>query len=216
MKWILATNNEHKVEEFLALLQTQLTSQQVEVFSPKQLGLRLEVEEDADSFLGNATKKVEALQQSLAHSMDAQLPLLADTYLLADDSGLCVDLLDGRPGVHSARYAGEETPYADKFAKLWSELKAQSEDCSRWTAAFVCCLACYSPKTGRIHSFFGQTKGRILPTVRGEGGFGYDPIFYSEDAQKGMAELSLSQKNALSHRGRALEQLLEALKAGEI
>jgi XTP/dITP diphosphohydrolase len=122
---------------------------------------------------------------------------------LADDSGLEVDCLNGRPGVHSARYAGDGASDLDNNTKLLAELDGVT-DCNR-QAAFHCCLALWLP--GGQHFFFdGYLHGEILSSPRGNGGFGYDPLFLVAEKSKTMAELSLAEKNALSHRGQALAQ----------
>lgn len=185
---LVATTNAGKVRELAASL-TGYTLKSLRDFP----GLP-EVEEDADTFEGNALKK------ALAYAKATSLPALAD------DSGLCVDALDGRPGVLSARYA--EGDDAARVAKLLGELRGV-EDAARG-AAFVCALALAFPD-GRSHLELGRCEGRITHAPRGEGGFGYDPVFLVPELDRTYAELSREEKHARSHRGRALALLLPKL-----
>jgi XTP/dITP diphosphohydrolase len=149
-----------------------------------------EVEEDADTFEGNARKK------ALVYAKATGLPALAD------DSGLCVDALGGRPGVYSARYAPGDD--AARVAKLLGEL-GQVPDEAR-TAAFVCALAFAFPD-GRVVTEEGRCEGRIARAPRGSGGFGFDPVFEDPVSGKTFAELTHEEKHARSHRGRALAKM---------
>lgn len=140
--------------------------------------------------------------------------------VLADDSGLCVDVLKGAPGVYSARYAGEEASDADNNAKLLREIKAaaqvdpiddkQPEVLS--AARFVSSLVLYDPQDGSRLTAEGTVEGFILPEPRGTGGFGYDPLFWLPSFGRSMAELTVEEKNAISHRGQALKKLLELIE----
>ena len=149
-----------------------------------------DVEEDADTFEGNAEKK------ALAYAKATGMPALAD------DSGLCVDALGGRPGVYSARYA--EGDDAARIEKLLGELANVPED--RRGAKFVCAL-CLAFPDGRKLTTRGECHGVITHAPRGTGGFGYDPIFFVPELNKTFAELTRDEKSARSHRGRALAQM---------
>ncbi|MBT2290265.1 XTP/dITP diphosphatase [Paenibacillus albidus] len=199
---IVATKNKGKVREFQ------------HAFAPLGLTVRSmfdypdlpDVVEDGATFAENAFKKAKAVGESLG------LPVLAD------DSGLCVDALDGRPGVYSARYAGEDADDGDNNLKLLSELEGlkQGEDTGQpllSTARFVCALSLYDPATGKELTAEGTVEGWITSEPCGAGGFGYDPLFFLPGYDKTMAELTLEQKQQISHRGQALRLLTEKLAA---
>jgi XTP/dITP diphosphohydrolase len=176
-KLVFATSNEGKLAELRALLPGY------EIVP----GPKLDVVEDADTFSGNAEKKAKAY--------------LAATGLpsLADDSGLCVDALDGRPGVYSNRYGKDD---ADRIAKLLAELG----DNPRRFARFVCAL-CLAKPDGTLERAEATCEGLIMREPRGTNGFGYDPIFFVTDKGKSMAELTLHEKSQVSHRARAMRLL---------
>lgn len=164
-----------------------------------------DVVEDGVTFAENAWKKAKAVGDSLG------LPVLAD------DSGLCVDLLNGDPGVYSARYAGEGTTDAKNNAKLLETLESlkSGEDTEQpllSPARFVCALVLYDPATGDKYESEGMVEGWITAEVAGGGGFGYDPLFYVPEYEMTMAELTLEQKQAISHRGHALRALVSTLE----
>ena len=186
---LLATGNAGKVQELRALLHPL----GVRVWTPAERGLALEVEEDADTFEGNARKKARAFAQASG---------LAS---LADDSGLQVDALDGAPGVFSARYAGPDATDEANRAKLLRAL-ADVPDGQR-SARFQCALVLVDPAGEVLHRARGVCEGTILRHPRGDGGFGYDPIFVPRGEERSMAELSPAEKNALSHRGAAIRSL---------
>ena len=189
---LLATNNRGKRKE----IQEILRGFYPRILTLEQAGLELDVEEDGETFAENAMKKAaEAMRMS---GMDA----------LADDSGLCVDALGGAPGVRSARYAGEPCDDAANNAKLLNEL-ADVEDAGR-SAAFVCSVALCTAD-GQAYAAMGRCEGRILRAPQGENGFGYDPLFWYEPFGCTFAQASPAQKNAVSHRGRALKALEDKL-----
>jgi len=170
----------------------------VEVHTPLSVGGMPEVVEDQETFSGNALKKARALA--------ALLP--EDGLALADDSGICVDALDGAPGVFSARYAGEGASDEENLAKLLNEMDGVPE--GNRGARFVCVLAVVSPQ-GEERAFEGQIEGVILRERRGEGGFGYDPVFRPVGRKRTTAEMSRSEKAVISHRGIAMRRFLEWL-----
>ncbi len=199
----LATGNRHKLAEFRALL----GGLPIEVLGPAELRLVLpEVQEDGDTFIANAAKKARAFAAFSRH------------ITLADDSGLEVDALAGRPGVRSARYAGEQASDAENNAKLLQELTGVEEGSRQ--ARFRCALVLVDPwGTGETqeHVVEGTCEGRIALGVRGTSGFGYDPLFVlAEAAREGhprtLAELSEGEKNRVSHRGRAFAELRPILE----
>ncbi|MDQ8182156.1 RdgB/HAM1 family non-canonical purine NTP pyrophosphatase [Pelagicoccus sp. SDUM812005] len=198
MKLYLATGNAHKIEELRAMLAAAGLA--MEVHGPAALGGMPEVVEDQDSFSGNALKKARALATRLPSGACA----------LADDSGLCVDALDGAPGVYSARYAGEGASDAENTDKLLKSLEALGA--VDRSAGFQCHLALVSA-TGEEQIFAGECRGRIIEAKQGEGGFGYDPVFVPDGFSKTFAELSRSEKAGLSHRGKAMEQLVAWLRS---
>ena len=154
-----------------------------------------EVEETGKTFEENAMLK------AVSGCVDSMMPCIAD------DSGLCVDALDGAPGVLSARFLGEETPYPEKIARLVELLKDVPEE--KRTARFVSAVACVFPD-GRRFTVRGECEGKIGFAPRGNGGFGYDPVFFV--GEKSFAELTPEEKDAVSHRGNALRKLREELK----
>lgn len=182
---ILATENEHKVREIRELL----ADLDVEVTHLGELNDPPKLTETGETFAENAREK--ALACAVA----------SGELCLADDSGLMVDALDGAPGVRSARYAGEDATGQDLIDKLLRELDGVAL-CDR-TARFVCALSLCAPE-GEIGRWEGTVEGVITPQPRGEGGFGYDPVFLYPPAEKTFAEMSADDKNEVSHRGRAL------------
>lgn len=199
MKILVASTNAKKLKELRALA----ADLPVEVVSPAELaGALPEVVEDGATFAENARKK--ALAFAGAYGLPA----------IADDSGLCVDALDGAPGVFSARYSGEEAvPDRDRLnnEKLLQELEGIPEE--RRGARFVCAL-CLAFPDGRSEGVEARWEGRILDAPRGEGGFGYDPLFLPKGLDRSSAELRPEEKQAVSHRGQAmrlLRPLLESL-----
>ena len=189
-KLVLASHNQGKIDE----LQEMLAPFGVEILSARDLSLP-DVEETGVTFAENAALKAEALSEACG------LPCLAD------DSGLCVDALGGRPGVFSARYAADNDA---RISKLLDELKAAGNP--DWSAHFACVLALKIP--GREVRFFeGRAKGRIINERRGSMGFGFDPVFMPDGYDKTFAEMSREEKAAISHRGRALAQFVKEVFA---
>ncbi|SEB26818.1 XTP/dITP diphosphatase [Paenibacillus sp. 276b] len=198
---IVATRNAGKVREFAHAF-APLGKEVKSMFDYPELP---DVVEDGVTFAENAWKKAKAVGDALG------LPVLAD------DSGLCVDLLDGDPGVYSARYAGEGATDEKNNAKLLEALESlkSGEDTEQpllSPARFVCALVLYDPATGDKYESEGMVEGWITAEAAGGGGFGYDPLFYVPEYEMTMAELTLEQKQAISHRGNALRALVSSLK----
>lgn len=192
MKFIMATNNAHKVIELSRIL----LPLGIEVVSAKDAGITLDdVEETGTTFTENAFLKANSAYKKTGMSV------------VADDSGLCVDALDGRPGVYSARYGGEGATDSEKNAKLLDELR-NVDDANR-TAHFTSAICCILEDGTRI-DVEGICNGKIAFEPHGNGGFGYDPIFICGD--KCYAELSGEEKDAISHRGIALRKLKTELE----
>ena len=189
---LIATGNSGKVTELTALLE----GMGITLYSLRDFPDLSPVEEDGETFADNAIKKASAACQATG------LPVIAD------DSGLMVDFLDGRPGVHSARYAGEGAGDAANNSKLLLELAGISLE--RRTASFNCVIALCRPDA-ECRTFSGELAGLILKEAVGSGGFGYDPLFMVPEYGKTLAELPLEVKNRISHRGRSFAKLKEYL-----
>lgn len=206
MRLLVATRNEGKIRE----LRRMLAGLPFDVASPHDLGLRLEVEETGATFEANAEGKARAFAEA------SGLPALAD------DSGLVVDALGGRPGVHSARYAGLPRSDARNLARLLEELRDVPAEARR--ARFVCVVALALPASvpswaglsaGDVRLFRGVCEGRIAFAPRGADGFGYDPVFVPSGHERTFAELPPEVKDRLSHRGAALRALVAALAGAD-
>jgi len=192
-KLLLATNNKGKVAEIKALLgRTGLT-----LLTPADLGLTLDVFEDGLTYAENASKKAAAFSQASG--------LLA----LGDDSGLEVDALSGRPGLHSHRFC--PIPGATDADRRKYLLETLQEAPRPWTAHFRATVAVVLP-SGEVHITSGQCDGEIIPVERGSNGFGYDPIFFIPGIGRTMAELEMDEKNRLSHRALAIQNAIPILK----
>ncbi len=183
----MASGNAGKLAEFREILKDY------EIVSPKDLGIDFDVEETGETFYDNALLKAKALYEICG------LPTVAD------DSGLCVDALDGRPGVFSARYSGGGD--GDNITKLLGELKGKTDR----RAHFESCIVYYNGKN--IVSAVGKTYGSITESPDGNNGFGYDPVFFSDDLGKTFGTATEDEKNGVSHRGRALEMLVKKLSS---
>ncbi len=197
MRLHLASGNAHKAQEFQAL--AAATGSVVEIVPAAAVGGMPAVAEDTGTFTGNARKKAEALRAKLAE----------DAWVLADDSGLCVDALDGAPGVESAYYAGPQGDGIANLARLVEVMQAVPDD--RRGAHFVCVLLLRGPG-GVERMFEGRCNGRLRREPAGGHGFGYDPLFVPDGADRSFAELPETEKNAFSHRGRAWARLAEWLR----
>ena len=197
MELILASRNKKKIREVEAILATHFPN--VRILSLDDVGYVGDIEENGTTYEENALTKARTAVEAGNHRYAA----------IADDSGLSVDALDGAPGVYSARYAGGHGDDAANNALLLKNLSHLPE--SERTARFVCCIALVYPD-GRELTVRGETEGLIIDEARGEGGFGYDPYFYYPPFGKTFSELSAEEKNAISHRGKAIAKLAEVLK----
>ncbi|MGB6410996.1 MAG: RdgB/HAM1 family non-canonical purine NTP pyrophosphatase [Deltaproteobacteria bacterium] len=195
MKLLIATRNRGKAAEIKALLGLGL-QKNVEVLTLPDLPTASEPREEGKTFSENARKK--ALHYAKEHKI----------LCIADDSGLSVEALGGRPGVLSARYAGAQANDEKNIALLLEELSPSPKP---WSAAFLCVAAAALP--GRvIAEATGRVDGEIVSTPRGESGFGYDPVFRVKGSPKTMAELTTEEKNKISHRGQSIRILMEELR----
>ena len=193
MKVIMATNNENKVREIRQMLE----GTPIEIVPLREAGIDVEIEENGSSFDENAAIKAEAIRD-----MTGQLAI-------ADDSGLVIDYLDGAPGIYSSRFLGTDTDYSVKNMAILDMLDGVPDE--QRSARFVCSMAIAYPD-GKTEIYQGVMEGRIAYEIAGEGGFGYDPVFYLPDRGCTSAQLSPEEKNAISHRGNALRKVVDRLK----
>lgn len=191
MKLLIASNNQHKIDEIKQIFGNKFE----QILSLSEAGIVCDPEENGKTFLDNALIKVRAVAK------------LTDMPVLGDDTGLCVDALNGAPGVHSARFAGDHDN-AKNRAKLLYEL----QDETNRKAHFSTAIALLYPD-GRLVTAEGRVDGEILHTEVGANGFGYDSLFYCNEIGKTFAEATAEEKNAVSHRGRALKKLAEKLQS---
>lgn len=187
LKIVLASRNAHKIREIKEIL-SAAAGYELEILSLDDIGISGDIEENGNSFEENAKIK-------------ASLPASMGYIGIADDSGLSVDALNGEPGIYSARYAGE--PCNDQNNN--DKLLVRMEGISNRSARYVSCIAAVRPD-GKTLICRGECPGTILYTPRGNGGFGYDPLFWYAPLQKTFAEITMKEKNAISHRARALEE----------
>ena len=193
---VFATGNAGKIKEIRMIMEDT----GMEVVSMKDAGIQLDIEENGQSYEENALIKARAVA---AYTKDI---------VMADDSGLEIDYLNKEPGIYSARYLGEDTPYSVKNANLIQRLEGVADDAR--TARFVCAIAAVLPD-GRELTTWATIEGRIGYEEKGQNGFGYDPIFFVPQFGKTTAELTEEEKNQVSHRGKALELMKEELKKYE-
>lgn len=197
-KLILASNNKKKIKE----LKEILNNLPIEIKSLAEENIEIEVEEDGSTFEENAKKKAQEIYEFLVNRGEK------DFLVLADDSGLAVDYLNGEPGIYSARYAGQHGNDAKNNEKLLENLKGvKKEDRG---AKFVCQLAMFT-ESGEYYKVTGEVRGYIIEELNGDGGFGYDPLFFYEPLNKTFGELKPEEKNSISHRGVALKELKKVL-----
>jgi XTP/dITP diphosphohydrolase len=191
-KIVLATNNKHKLKEYRKILTDY------EVISLDDIGYTEDIVEDADTFVDNAFIKARTVHNYLKEKG-------LDYIVAGEDGGLCVDALDGAPGVYSARYSGTHGNDKANRAKLLKELEGKKRD-----AYFTCTIAVVYPD-GREKHFEGRTYGVITEEEIGDTSFGYDCVFYSNDLNKVFGESTEEEKNSVSHRGRAIEEMLKGI-----
>ena len=192
MKLVLASKNKKKLVE----LDTILSRLGVEVCSEADAGVDVEVEETGTTFEENSLLKARAVMEA------SGLPAVAD------DSGLCVDALNGAPGVYSARYGGEGLDDTGRYRLLLENMRGQMPRTARFVSVITCCFP-----NGDVISARGECPGTIAFAPMGEGGFGYDPVFFVPSLKKTFAQLTAEEKNAISHRGKALEAFQTKLEA---
>lgn len=191
---IFATGNENKMKEIRMILDDLGIS----IYSMKEMGIDINIEENGTTFEENAMIKAKAISE-----------LLPDDIVLADDSGLEIDCLDKAPGVYSARFAGVDTPYNVKNTMILDKLKGVPEN--ERTARFVCVIAAAFPD-GSYETVRGIFEGCIGHEIIGQNGFGYDPIFYVPECKCTSAEMEPDKKNELSHRGNALRAMRKVME----
>lgn len=189
---VFATGNQGKVNEF-----RQMLGESYEILSMKDLDVAVDIVEDGRTFEENAVIKAKTVMEATGEMV------------LADDSGFEVDCLGKEPGIYSARYMGEDTPYSVKNAELLRRCEGVPEE--KRDARFVCVIACAYPD-GTVDTATGAIEGKIAHEPKGENGFGYDPIFYLPERGCTTGELLPEEKNAISHRGIAVRKMVEILK----
>lgn len=189
MKLVFATNNRHKLEEISRLLEGQH-----EIISLSEIDCHEDIPEDHDTIEGNALQKAQYIKEHFGYDC------------FADDTGLEIEALDNRPGVYSARYAGPAKNSRDNMQKVLAEMQGitNRKACFRTVIALIF--------NGKEYFFEGRVDGHILVEPQGEGGFGYDPIFQPNGFPVSFAEMPIDEKNKISHRGKATQQLCEFLK----
>ena len=189
MELIFATHNQHKTEEA-----REIAGSFIQINNLKDLGCREEIPETADTLAGNALQKARYVQEHY------------HVNCFADDTGLEVEALDGRPGVYSARYAGEHCTYQDNVDKLLREMagKTNRKACFKTVIALIL--------EDKEYLFEGRVDGVIIENQKGTSGFGYDPVFLPDGFDRTFAEMSDDEKNSISHRGRAMRQMIDFLE----
>ena len=189
MKIVFATNNAHKLGEA-----RRLAGDRIEILSLADIGCHEELPETCDTIEGNSLQKAAYVKEHYGYDC------------FSDDTGLFVDALGGAPGVYSARYAGEHCSPADNIRRLLAEMEGKTNRNARFETVVTLCADGAEPV-----SFSGRAEGKIATELHGEGGFGYDPVFISDEYGISFAEMDPETKNAISHRGRALRKLFDYL-----
>ena len=193
-KIIFATGNKNKAREIHEIL----SDLDFEILTMKEAGIDVEIIEDGKTFEENSMIKAETVYQALGDDLKGTV------YVMADDSGLSIDYLNGEPGIYSARYLGEDTSYDVKNKNLLERMEGVEKE--KRSARFVCAIACIFPD-GTKKQITGVMEGYIGYEIAGENGFGYDPIFYIDEFGCSTAQMSPEQKNSISHRGQALRAM---------
>jgi len=188
MKFVFATNNSHKLEEARNIIKSH------EVMSLKDLNIDVEIPEDHETLAENSLQKAQFIYE------------ITNMNVFADDTGLEIEALDGRPGVYSARYAGEGCNFADNVKKVIEELKGQSNRRAAFRTVLVMIM------DGKEYMFEGRVDGHIIEESVGRKGFGYDPIFVPEGYNQTFAQMTAELKNSMSHRARAFHKVVEFLE----
>lgn len=191
-KLVFATNNPHKLEEAREILAGEF-----EIVSLAEIGCHDDIPETADTLEGNALIKARWVKEKYGYDC------------FADDTGLMVDALGGAPGVYSARYAGEHCTFADNVNKMLREMEGKRDRKAHFATVVALVL------NGETNTFEGRVDGYISEEAHGDGGFGYDPIFIAEETGRSFAEMAPEEKNAISHRGRAMRKLADFLKTND-
>lgn len=192
-KIIFATNNKDKMKEVKAIL----SDLDYQIVSLEEAGISVELIEDGNTFEENAIIKAKTIME------------FTGEIVMADDSGIEIDAFDKQPGIYSARFLGEDTPYDEKNNYILDKMKDVGWDDR--TARFICAIACVFPD-GRIITRRGVMEGFIGYEIKGNNGFGYDPIFWLSEFKVSSAELTPAQKNQISHRGKALEAIKDGIR----
>ena len=195
MKIIAATGNAGKIREIKKIF----SDEKVEILSMGEIGIDIEIEENGTTFEENALIKARTISK------------MTGEIALADDSGLCVDAMGGAPGIYSARYAGKDATDAQRIEKLLAELLGEENR----KAKFVSVIAVVFPD-GRELTAEGEVLGEIADKVYGDGGFGYDPVFISDELGKTFGVASADEKNKISHRARALDKMYQIMKENDL
>lgn len=203
MRIVFATGNKDKMREIRGILGGLGT----EILSMKEAGVEGDIEENGSTFAENSMIKARGVYKLI---QDADEEAAKETIVLADDSGLEVDYLNKEPGIYSARYMGRDTSYTEKNNNIIERLNGVPDE--KRTARFVCAISAVLPG-GKELSTVGNMEGIIGYKIAGTGGFGYDPIFFLPEYGKTSAEISADEKNAISHRGKALREMAKLLKA---
>ncbi|MCL2873742.1 MAG: RdgB/HAM1 family non-canonical purine NTP pyrophosphatase [Defluviitaleaceae bacterium] len=190
---VFATSNENKLKEIRKIM----SDSRYNIITMKQLGIANQIEEDGNTFCENAVKKASGIMK------------ITEKPTLADDSGIEIDFLDKKPGVHSAMFLGIDTPYSIRNLEILKMLKDVPFE--KRTARFVCVIAC-ALTNGDIITAEGVFEGHIAYDPKGENGFGYDPIFYVKEYGMTSAEMDINLKNCISHRGKALRDMAKKLE----
>lgn len=199
MRIVFATGNQGKAEEAKQIL----SREGMELVTLKELGLESDPEENGTTFAENARIKAMDVYEKLKAAGQ-----MSDTMVLADDSGICIDHLGGKPGTQSARFMGHDTPYSEKNAAILKLLEGVK---GRDRGANFCCHVTAVCEDGSIYDAESREYGLIAEKAEGTGGFGYDPIFWYPEFQKTGGCLTLSEKNQISHRAKALKKIKELL-----
>jgi XTP/dITP diphosphohydrolase len=202
MRIVFATGNKDKMREIRQIL----GGIDAQILSMKEAGVFEDVVEDGQTFSEIARIKADAIYDLLQEKEPEEA---AQTIVLADDSGLEIDYFGGEPGIYSARYLGKDTPYTEKNSIILQRLEGVADE--ERTARFVCAIAARLPEGKKLDTL-GKMEGRIGYSISGENGFGYDPIFFLPEYGKTSAELSPEEKNAVSHRGKALRDMEKLLR----